>query len=172
MGDTTGMHVINISVTRFIWTFLVGFIVTSQLNWGVAELFLNDWAMPVFDGFMRTAQSGAGDPVNIARMALGFMGPLFVVALLQAMLTTPEDWAARAVFLAALVSLGAFYGTYTFISGWGNVNWWPLMVTATCDTLTIIAGALLIGYLQSGIRRSGRSRQQSGGQRSDKLPRS
>ena len=144
---------LNISTGRFIWTFLVGFIVTSQLNWGMAEFVLNDWAMPRFEGFMRTVESGGGDPINIARMALGFMGPLFVVALLQAMLTHPQGWAARAVFLGVLVSLGAFYGTYTFISGWGDVNWWPLMVTATCDMVTIVAGALLIGYLQSGLKR-------------------
>jgi hypothetical protein len=147
---------LSISTGRFIWTFMVGFIVTSQLNWGVAAFFLNDWAMPAFDGFMRTSESGAGQPVNIARMALGFMGPLFVVALLQAMLKTPKGWVARAIFLSAIVSLGAFYGTYTFIAGWGNVNWWPLMVTATCDTVTITAGALLIGYLQTGISKGRR----------------
>lgn len=147
---------LNISTGRFIWTFLVGFLVTSQLNWGVAEFVLNDWAIPEFDGFMRTLDSGGGDPINIARMALGFMVPLFVVAVLQAMLTKPTGWAARAIFLGVLVSLGAFYGTYTFISGWGNVNWWPLMVTATCDMVTMVAGALLIGYLQTGLaNRSG-----------------
>ena len=106
---------LNISIARFVWTFLVGFLVTSQLNWAVAELFLNDWAMPRFEGFMRTADGGGADPINIARMALGFMGPLFVVALMQAMLVRPSHWAARAVFLGVLVSLGAFYGTYTFI---------------------------------------------------------
>ena len=139
---------LRISTARFIWTFLVGFLVTSQLNWGIAEFFLNDWAMPEFDGFMRTMDSGGGDAINIARMALGFMGPLFVVAMLQAMLTKPAGWASRAIFSGVLVSLGAFYGTYTFISGWGDVNWWPLMVTATCDLVSIVAGALLIGYLQ------------------------
>jgi hypothetical protein len=143
---------LNISIGRFLWTFLVGFVVTSLLNWAAAEFVLNDWAIPQFDGFMRTMESGGGEPMNIARMALGFMGPLFVVALLQAMLTKPESWAARAVFLGVLVSVGAFYGTYTFISGWGNVNWWPLMVTATCDMVSIVAGALLIGYLQSGLK--------------------
>ena len=49
---------LNIPVSRFVWTFLVGFIVTSNLNWAVAELLLNDWAMPRFDGFMRTMDSG------------------------------------------------------------------------------------------------------------------
>jgi hypothetical protein len=140
---------LNIPLSRFIWTFIVGFLITSNLNWAVAEFFLNDWATPEFEGFMRTMESGA-DPTNIIKMSLGFMGPLLVVAILQAMLTKPSGWAARAVFLGVLVSLGAFYGTYTFISGWGNVNWWPLMVTATCDMVTIVAGALLIGFLQKG----------------------
>ena len=141
---------LNIPVSRFIWTFIVGFLVTSMLNWAVAELILNDWAMPQFDGFMRTLETGGADPWNIVRMTVGFMGPFFVVAWLQASLTTPESWAVRAVFLGLLVSLGAFYGTYTFISGWGNVHWWPLMVTATCDTATMVVGALLIGFLQRG----------------------
>lgn len=139
---------LNISVSRFVWTFVVGFIVTSNLNWAVAELLLNDWAMPRFDGFMRTMESGGAAAANIIKMTFGFMGPLFVVAWLQASLPRPEGWPARAVFVGVLVSLGAFYGTYTFISGWGNVNWWPLMVTATCDMVTIVAGALLIGWLQ------------------------
>ena len=141
---------LNISLSRFMWTFLVGFLVTSNLNWAVAELLLNDWAMPRFDGFMRTVETGGADPLNIVRMTLGFMGPLFVVAWLQASLPKPENWARRAIVVALLVSLAAFYGTYTFISGWGNVNWWPLMVTATCDTATMVAGALLIGFLQKG----------------------
>jgi len=145
--------VLNIPVSRFIWTFIVGFLITSNLNWAVAELVLNDWAMPRFDGFMRTMETGGADPWNIVRMTVGFMGPLFVVAWLQASLERPAKWPARAVFLGVLISLGAFYGTYTFISGWGNVNWWPLMVTATCDMVTIVAGALLIGWLQQGRSR-------------------
>jgi len=147
--------VLNIPVSRFVWTFLVGFIVTSNLNWAVAELLLNDWAMPRFDGFMRTMDSGGAAATNIIKMTVGFMGPLFVVAWLQASLSRPTSWPARAVFVSLLVSLGAFYGTYTFISGWGNVNWWPLMVTATCDMVTMVFGALLIGFLQQ--RGSGRT---------------
>ena len=143
---------LQIPVGRFVWTFVVGFLVTSNLNWAVAELILNDWAMPRFDGFMRTMESGGADPLNIVKMTVGFMGPLFLMALLQAMLSQPAGWAVRAVFLGVMVSLGAFYGTYTFISGWGNVNWWPLMVTATCDMVTMVAGGLLIGWLQEGGR--------------------
>jgi len=143
---------LNIPMGRFLWTFLIGFLITSNLNWGIAEFVLNDWAMPRFDGFMRTMETGGADPINIARMAFGFMGPLLVVAVLQAMLVKPAGWAARAVFLGVLVSLGAFYGTYTFLAGWGNVNWWPLMVTATCDMVSIVLGALLIGWLQQARR--------------------
>lgn len=143
---------LQIPVGRFVWTFAIGFLVTSLLNWGVAEVLLNDWAMPRFDGFMRTMESGGADPLNIMKMTFGFMGPLFLLALLQAMLSQPAGWAARAIFLGIMVSLGAFYGTYTFISGWGNVNWWPLMVTATCDMVTMVAGGLFIGFLQEGGR--------------------
>ncbi len=136
---------LNIPAWRFTWTFLVGFLVTSNLNWAIAEVLLNDWAMPRFDGFMRTMESGGADPLNIVRMSVGFMLPLFVTAWLQASLPRPAGWAARAVVTGLLA---AFYGTYTFISGWGNVNWWPLMVTATCDMASIVIGALLIGWLQ------------------------
>ena len=139
---------LTIPAGRFTWTFIVGFLITSQVNWGIAEFFLNDWAIPRFDGFMRTMETGGADPLNIVRMSVGFMLPLFVVAWLQAALPSPAGWVARALFVATLVSIGAFYGTYTFISGWGNVNWWPLMVTATCDWASLLLGALLIGWLQ------------------------
>ena len=111
---------------------------------------LNDWAMPRFDGFMRTMETGGGDVVNIVKMMLGFGIPLFVSAWFQASLTRPQGWLNRAIVTGTLVSFGAFYGTYTFISGWGDVNWWPLMVTATCDWVSIVIGAVLIGYLQKG----------------------
>jgi hypothetical protein len=50
--------------------------------------------------------------------------------------------------VVSLVSFAAFFGTYTFISGWGNVNWQPLMVIAVCDTISIVPGILLIAWLQ------------------------
>ncbi len=137
----------SISLTRFIVTFVVGFLVTSNLNWAVAELVLNPWAMPAFEGFMRGSDAGNG--ANLAKMLVGFMLPLLVVAIFQATLVRPRHWAWRALWVGFLVSLASFYGTYSFISGWGQVLWWPLMVTATCDLATILLGALLIGYLQS-----------------------
>lgn len=142
----------QISRSRFWATFLVGFIVTSNLNWGIAEFFLNDWAMPRFDGFMRSGD-GAGAGANIAKMTFGFMLPLFVVAWLVATLDKPRHWATRGTLAATLVSIAAFYGTYTFISGWGNVLWWPLMVTATCDWVSLLFGGLLIGWMQTARQR-------------------
>jgi hypothetical protein len=147
---------LNISGVRFAWTFLVGFLITSNLNWGIAEFFLNDWATPRFEGFMRTMESGA-DPTNIVKMSVGFGIPLFVAAWLHASMTRPVGWVTRAIVVGMLVSLAAFYGTYTFISGWGNVNWWPLMVTATCDMASIVPGTVLIAFLQRGRTASGQA---------------
>jgi hypothetical protein len=138
---------LNVSVPRFILTFLGGYIVASQLNWGIAEFVLNEWAMPRLDGFMREGQMAASG-ANISKLTFGFMLPLFVIALLQAAMVRPVSWTARALMLAVLISTAAFYGTYTFISGWGNVNWVPLMVIATADMFCMIVGALIIGFLQ------------------------
>jgi hypothetical protein len=132
-----------IPVTRFLLAFIAGFFVASNLNWAVATYLLNPWAIPRLGGFMRTATSGA----DIARMTIGFGIPLLVAAVLVATLPRPAGWAARSIRAGSLVSLAAFFGTYTFISGWGNVAWWPLMVTAACDTATLLAGTLLIGFL-------------------------
>lgn len=134
-------------MTRFLWTFLVAFFITSNLNWAVAELLLNPWAMPRFDGFMRTGEDGA-NALNIVKMTVGFMLPLLVCAILIATLSKPAGWLVRGVWVGFLVSLASFFGTYTFISGWGNVNWIPLMVTAVCDLATILVGAVLLAYLQ------------------------
>lgn len=136
----------HITWMRFVVTFAIGFLVTSNLNWAVAELILNPWAMPRFDGFMRG--SDAGGAANIMKMVFGFMLPLLVAAVLMATLARPTHWAWRALWVGFLVSLASFYGTYTFISGWGQVPWFPLMVTATCDMACVLLGALLIGFLQ------------------------
>lgn len=135
---------------RFVAAWLAGFFLSSNLNWAVAELFLNPWAIPRFDGFMRMDAGGA----DIARMTVGFAIPLLVAAVLVATLPRPSGWLARSVWAGSLVSLGAFFGTYTFISGWGNVPWWPLMVTAVCDTATLVAGTAVCGFLMAWRRRS------------------
>ena len=138
---------LNISTGKFIWTFLIGFFFCSNLNWGIAEFFLNDWSIPYFDGFMRTMEDGAGG-INIAKMSFGFMIPLFVSAWWFSTTDQPAGWVGRAIYTGTMVSFAAFFGTYAFISGWGNVNWFPLLVTAVCDTGSIIPGTLLIGWLQ------------------------
>ena len=134
---------------RFVLAYLAGFVVASNLNWAVAEVFLNPWAIPRFGGFMRMDAGGA----DIARMTVGFAIPLLVASILTATLPRPRGWAARSLWAGCLVSLGGFFGTYTFISGWGNVPWFPLMATAVCDTVTLIAGVLLTGFIQQWRRR-------------------
>lgn len=136
---------------RFAWTFLVGYFVASQLNWGIAEFVLNDWAMPRFDGFMRVGEN-ASNGANIAKMVVGFLLPQFVACLLAASLPWPAGFAARAVYAAVLVGVAGFFGTYTFLSGWGNVNWLPLMGAAVADTGCLIVGALIAGFLQQWRR--------------------
>lgn len=138
---------LNVTPGRFAWTFIVGFFACSNLNWGIAEFFLNDWSQPHFDGFLRSGENAASGAA-IARMTFGFLLPLFVSAWWHATTERPAGWFARAIYTGSMVSLAAFFGTYTFISGWGNVNWWPLMVTAICDAGSIIPGTVLIAWLQ------------------------
>ena len=139
---------LNVSLGKFIWTFLVGFFFCSMLNWGIAEFLLNDWAKPLFDGFVRSGDDASAG-INIVKMTFGFFIPLLVSAWWFSTISTPESWVVRAIYVGFMVSFAAFFGTYTFISGWGNVNWWPLMVTAFCDMGSIIPGTLLIGWLQT-----------------------
>jgi hypothetical protein len=128
-------------------TFLVGYLVASQLNWAFAELVLNDWIAPRLPGFMRTGDDAATGAA-IARMSLGFMAPLLVIAILQAAMVRPTSWIVRALSLSMLISLAAYYGTYTFLSGWGTLDWWTMMVVATADAGCMVVGALVIGFLQ------------------------
>ncbi len=139
---------LNVSTGKFVWTFLVGFFVCSNLNWGIAEFFLNEWATPRLDGFMRTG-SIAASGANISKMTFGFMLPLLASAWLFSTTNKPAGWVTRAIYCGMLISIAAFFGTYTFISGWGNVNWVPLMVIAFCDTISIVPGTLLIAWLQN-----------------------
>lgn len=134
---------------RFAWTFLLAFFLASNVNWGIAEFLLNPWAIPLLDGFMREGEA-AGGGLNIARMTLGFLLPQLVACLLAASLPWPAGWAARAVYGALLVATGGFFGTYTFLSGWGNVNWYPLMGAAVADTACLVIGTLTAGFLQRG----------------------
>lgn len=131
----------------FILTFVVGYVIASLLNWGFAEFLLNDWAAPQMDGFMRTGKMAAS-AASITKLTFGFMVPLLVIATFQELIVKPASWAVRATMIAVLVSAAAFYGTYTFIAGYGNVNWFPLMGFAAADTICMVIGALVIGFLR------------------------
>lgn len=142
--------------TRFAWTLAVAYLLSSNLNWAIAQFVLNPWAMPLFEGFMREGESAARG-INILRMSAGFLLPQFVAAWLWAALPCPAGWAARAATASLLTGAAAFFGTYTFLSGWGNVNWYPLMGAAVADTFCIFAGTLLVAYLQRRAAPRGQS---------------
>ena len=138
---------LNVPVGKFIWTFLVGFFFCSNLNWGIAEFILNDYLFPRLDGFMREGQLAASG-ANISKMVFGFMLPLFVATWWYSTTDKPANWFARAFYTGLMVSIATWYGAYTFLSGWGNLNWVPMMVTAFCDTASIVPGVILIAWLQ------------------------
>lgn len=132
---------------RFAWTLLVAFLLSSNLNWATAEFLLNPWATPLFDGFMREGDNAARG-INIVRMTVGFLLPQAVAVWLWATLPQPLGWAARAVVASLLIGAAGFFGTYTFLSGWGNVNWYPLMGAAVADTSCVLIGTLIAAFLQ------------------------
>jgi len=142
---------ITISWKRFWVSFVAGYLLTSQLNWGAAEFVLNPIVVPMFDGFMKMGE-GAGTLENIMRMSLGFMAPVFVSTYFIAALSKPVHWFPRTLFVCAMVSLSSFFGVYTFIAGWGNVKLDPLMIVALCDWVTLTIGMLLVGFIQDWKR--------------------
>jgi hypothetical protein len=131
---------------RILLATVVGFLVASNLNWAIAAFILNPWATPLFDGFMRMGEDGASG-INIAKMTLGFLPHLLVSVALLIVLRRPAGWFARAIVATLLVCVPAFFATYTFLSGWGNVNWVPLMGAATADTLCIGVGTVISGWM-------------------------
>jgi len=137
---------INITWGRFLFSFIVGYFVTSLLNWGAAVWILNPIVTPMFDGFMRATDNFGGG--EVVKMTFGFMAPVFVSTLFIAMIDKPAHWFARSIFVGVIISIAAFYGVYSFISGWGDVLWVPLMITATCDLITLTGGLLVVGYIQ------------------------
>ncbi|HEU4530598.1 MAG TPA: hypothetical protein VFR59_05400 [Steroidobacteraceae bacterium] len=136
------------SPARLAVSFIAGYIVTSQLNWLVAEKWLNAYVTPMFAGFMRE-----GGDVNLAAIIIGMMLPVIAVTVVLALLERPRAWWARGLVAGGLVSLTTFFGAYSFLSGWGNVGLRPLMITACADSFTVIVGALVIAAIQ-GSRRS------------------
>jgi len=130
---------------RILLATIIGFLIASNLNWAIAAFVLNPWATPLFDGFMRMGDDGASG-INITKMTLGFLPHLLVSVSLLIVLPQPSSWPVRAIVATLLVCVPAFYATYTFLSGWGNVNWVPLMGAATADTLCIGIGTLVSGF--------------------------
>lgn len=129
---------------RILLATVAGFLVASNLNWAIAAFVLNPWATPLFDGFMRMGDDGASG-INIAKMTLGFLPHQLASVSLLIVLPRPTGWVARALVASLLICVPAFYATYTFLSGWGNVNWVPLMGAATADTLCIAIGTVISG---------------------------
>jgi hypothetical protein len=135
------------SVMRLVLSFVVGYVVTSQLNWFVAEAWLNDYVTPMFAGFMR-----AGGDINLPAIIVGMMLPVLAATIVLALLERPRAWWARGLVAGGLVSLTTFFGAYSFLSGWGNVGLRPLMITACADTFTVMVGALVIAAIQGSRR--------------------
>ena len=136
------------TLARLAVSFVVGYIVTSQLNWLVAEKWLNPYVEPMFEGFMRE-----GGSINLPAILIGMMLPVLAVTIVLALLERPRAWWARGLVAGGLVSLTTFFGAYSFLSGWGNVGLRPLLITACADTFTVIVGALVIAAIQ-GSRQS------------------
>jgi len=138
--------VLHTTWPRFAGSFLVAYLVASNLNWGIAEVLFNPWAQPRLDGFLREGEDAGG--VNVLKLVIGFLIPQFIAILVAASLPRPAGWAARAVYAGLLVGIAAFFGTYTFISGWGDVKLGPLMGAAVADTSCLVVGCLIAGWLQ------------------------
>jgi hypothetical protein len=79
-----------ISTTRWFFPFIVSFLLTSNLNWAIAGLWLNPWAMPAFDGFMRQGDNGA-TVANILKMSLGFMLPILAMSIILPLMKSPRS---------------------------------------------------------------------------------
>ena len=130
---------------RILGATVAGFLVASNLNWAIAAFILNPWATPLFDGFMRMGEDGAA-VINILKMTLGFLPHLLASIALLIVLPRPAGWVSRAIVATLLICVPGFFATYTFLSGWGAVNWVPLMGAATADTLCIGIGTLVSGF--------------------------
>jgi hypothetical protein len=137
----------SITYTRWFLSFFISFVLTSNLNWAIAELLLNPWLVPAMGDFIRQGEEAA-TAANIMKMSFGFMLSILAMSIILPLMRVPYLWWRRALLVGGLFGLAGFFGTYTFISGWGRVEWFPLMVTAVCDTVTLFVGALIIGFIQ------------------------
>jgi hypothetical protein len=135
---------------RWLASLLLGFVFTSGLNWFVAEKLLNPMIRPGLGALMRT-----GGDTRVAVLTGGFALIVAVLAVLVAIVRVPGGWLARGVAVGGLLSAAAFFGTYTFLSGWTVLPTAEMCRTALADTATVIAGAVLISFVQGYGRPSG-----------------
>lgn len=142
MDMTVGMPA-RLGKARFAASLLVGYLVCSNLNWLVAEMWLNPVIEPGLNGMMAT-----GADVNFPGLFIGFFMPVLVTAILLAMLPSPRGWVARALTAGGLVSLTTFFGAYGFLAGWTTLPMAEMMLTAVADSSTILVGALVIAFIQ------------------------
>jgi hypothetical protein len=132
-----------LSALRWTVSLLAGFVVTSGLNWFVAEKLLNPIIKPGLEGLMRT-----GGDTRVGVLTGGFALIVVVVAVLTAIVRVPVHWLGRGVAVGALVSAAAFFGAYTFLSGWMYLPTGEMCRTAIADSLTLIVGATVISFIQ------------------------
>ena len=138
------------SAWRWGASLLAGFVLTSGLNWFVAEKFLNPLIKPGLDGLMRS-----GGDTQIGVLTGGFALIVVVVAILVAIVRVPRHWLGRGLAVGALVSAAAFFGSYTFLSGWMYLPTGEMCQTAIADSVTVIAGATVISFVQHFRRERG-----------------
>ncbi len=131
------------SPLRGVTSLVAGFVVTSGLNWFVAEKFLNPIIKPGLAGLMRS-----GGDTQIGVLTGGFALIVAVVAVLTAIVRVPRHWLARGLAVGALVSAAAFFGAYTFLSGWMYLPTAVMCRTAIADSLTVVVGAVIISFIQ------------------------
>jgi hypothetical protein len=132
-----------LSAARWVLSLVAGFVVTSGLNWVVAEKYLNPLIKPGLDGLMRT-----GGDTQVGVLSAGFALIVAVVAVLTAIVRSPVHWLGRGVVVGALVSAAAFFGAYTFLSGWMYLPTGEMCRTAIADSLTVTVGATFISFIQ------------------------
>jgi hypothetical protein len=135
------------SAARWVASLLIGFVFTSGLNWFVAEKILNPIIKPGFGDLMRDASD-----TQIGVLTAGFALPVLAVAWLCAWLEKPRGWLARGLTAGGIVSMTTFFGAYTFLSGWLRLPTGVLCTTAIADTITVVAGAVLIAWIQRAPR--------------------
>jgi hypothetical protein len=141
----------RVSWGRWLFSFVIGYVVASGSNWFVAERFLNPIIKAGFGDLMRTGgTTTAGDITNISA---GFALLMLIVSLLVALLRAPDAWAKRGLTAGVLVSL-ALFGVYTFLSGWLTLPTREMCLTASTDSVTIILGAVLMAYIQDWRQRA------------------